>query len=285
MPGGDAAERYGRAASTPAWCRVSATRSRVTGTSSAIRFAPGWRPILPSIAGRATAPTAKAGKETGRRRTRPISQSRKAPSSARKGTAACAPCRCPRRCSTISAKPRAAATWSGLLPAGAAGHGKRPAGSNEKNGVCPHLALGALAGARTLERGRRGEEPGERRGLVVKAAQVRLLQPRQRLHVLLHELHLVVCRHQRDLHRRERSQQLEELRAVELVDLVRGAHDVGVDQHARARVTERRLLELLQEFLELRTAHPVDQIGPQIVALVGDGGAAHFKWLTPMDRA
>src|SRR5258708_7281977 len=218
MPGGDAAERFGRAVSTPAWCRVSATRSRVTGTSSAIQFGPGWRPILPSIAGRATAPTRKAGSKAGRRRTRLISPSRKTPSGARKRTAACAPCRCPRRCSTISAKPRAAATWSGPLRADAAGHGKSPGGSNEKNGVCPHLALGALASAHTLERGCGGKQPGERCGFVHEAAQVRFLEPRQRFDVLLHELHVAVGRHQGHLHRRPRREQVEAFRAVKLVD-------------------------------------------------------------------
>ena len=51
--------------------------------------------------------------------------------------------------------------------------------------------------------------------------------------------------------------------------------DFGNDEHARARVAERRLLQLAQEFLQLSAALPMDQVGPQVVALVGDGRAAH----------
>ena len=64
---------------------------------------------------------------------------------------------------------------------------------------------------------------------------------------------------------------------MELVDLVGGARDVGNDEHARARVAERRLFQVVQEFLELRARLPVDEIGPQMVALVGEGRAAHLS--------
>src|SRR5919204_1261710 len=63
--------------------------------------------------------------------------------------------------------------------------------------------LSLFTGSRLCASGRRcrgrRQEPGERRGLVGEAAQPRAFQPRQRLDVLLHELHRAVRGDERHL--------------------------------------------------------------------------------------
>src|SRR5437868_7141079 len=130
---------------------------------------------------------------------------------------------------------------------------------------------GARRGA--LGGGERRDEPGERRGLVGEAAQVRFLQARQRFDVLLHQLHLAMRRDQRDPERRLGGERVKKVGGVELVDLEGGVRHVRVDEQARARMREARVFQLVQEFFEIRGLLAMNEIGTQVLALVPDGGA------------